>query len=105
MFRRASAVGWMEVGLKVASSVCCERSSVRPGAMRMLEVRLLSDAPLRSLVPWYEAKKNALLVLTGPPSSPPKTLRLSTGRSTPAAFRNGLLALKASSRKYSYRAP
>ena len=53
------------------------------------------------LPPWYEPKKNALSVLMGPPMSPPKTFRLSTGRSTPAAFRNGLLAFKASSRKYS----
>jgi len=59
MFRRASAAAWMEVagskfgnlGLNVASSVCCERSSVKPRAMRMLDVRLLSDAPLRSRVP------------------------------------------------------
>src|SRR5262249_23669443 len=101
--------GWMEGGgsppgsrgRNVASRVCCERSSVNLGSMRTLEVRLLSDAPLRSRVPWYEAKKNSRSCLIGPPSKPPKTLRLSTGRSTPAAFKKGLFALKASLRKYS----
>src|SRR5215831_6324705 len=88
-------------GLKAASSVCSERSSVNLGSMRTLEVRLLSDAPLCSRVPWYEPKKNSWSFLIGPPSIPPKTLRLSTGRSTPAAFRKGLFALKALLRKYS----
>ena len=32
---------------------------------------LLSDAPLRSRVPWYEAKKKSLSCTTGPPSVPP----------------------------------
>ena len=67
----------------------------------MLDDKLLLDAPLRSRVPWYEMKKNDLSGLIGPPSSPPKALRLSVGRLTPAASRNGVLALSASLRKYS----
>src|ERR1051326_5529598 len=81
-------------GLNVASRACCERSSVKPRAISMLDVRLSGDAPLRSRVSWYEAKKNALSLFNRPPSSPPKALRLSTGRWTEAALRNGLLALK-----------
>jgi hypothetical protein len=38
-------------GLNVASKVCWERSSVSPGAMKMLELKLFGDAPFRSRVP------------------------------------------------------
>ena len=39
------------LGLNVASNVCCERSSVRPGAIKTPDDRLLIDAPFRSRVP------------------------------------------------------
>src|ERR1041385_7890204 len=114
MFKRASATGLIEVaggavgdslGRNVASRFCCDRSLVKPGAIKTLEVKLFGEAPLRSLAPWYETKKNRLSVLIGPPSNPPKTLRCKVGRPTPAAFKNGLLALIASLRKYSYAPP
>src|SRR5688500_18364807 len=110
VFKSARATGWIEVaggavgdnrGRNVLSRFCCDRSLLRPGAIKTLEVRLFGDAPLCSRVPWYELKKNNLFTLMGPPSNPPKTLRRSAGRATPAAFKNGLLALSASWRKYS----
>src|SRR5215212_5899413 len=101
-FRRETAMGLMEAcgRLKAAAS---------PAAVRLLSVKatgrtgnvrlLLSDAPLRSRVPWYEAKKKTLSCTTGPPSVPPNCLRVSTGRGRPAELRKKSLAFKASSRR------
>ena len=46
--------------MNVASRVCCERSSVKPFATRTLDVRLLSDAPLR----WWPVLYSDDLLLT-----------------------------------------
>ena len=58
-FKRARAIGSIELagrpfgstGLKVLTSICSERSSVRPGATRTLDDKLLGEAPLLSRVP------------------------------------------------------
>jgi hypothetical protein len=50
-----AVAGWPfgSSGLNVLSSVCSERSSVSPGAIRIFDDRLLmTDAALSSRVPW-----------------------------------------------------
>jgi hypothetical protein len=101
-FRMLTAMGLMAAAGR-------PKAAASPAAVRLLSVSaagmtgnvrlLLSDAPLRSRVPWYEAKKKTFSLTTGPPSVPPYCLRVSTGRGRPAALRKKSLAFKESSRR------
>ena len=87
---------------KAAESAAAVRLlSLRAAGMKGEEMLLFKDAPLRSRVPWYEAKKKNLSCLTGPPKVPPNWLRVSTGRGRPAALRKKSLALSALLRRNS----
>src|SRR6476659_656738 len=100
-FRRTKEIGFIKDrgspfgNVNVLRSVCSERSSVRQqvGTIKTSEDRLLGDVPLRSRVPCKETKKKTLSFRIGPPSRPPKTLRLRIGRFTLAAFKKGLFEL------------